>query len=237
MEKKKLRRRRRRKGRGPTYIHSRRHQDPLAYTVDAPIRIPSPHHAGEQVVTNAIHNLGQRVGAQRHDGQQVRPTPQLNVQNAGAAAPHALGLANGRTAAPLVVVEVDAVHARDGEQGLEGGLFGGLAGEEVGGGGGQDQADGEGRNAVVVVAGLVVRLQEGLDDVWDLDGGDGARRGEQEVGFAIVAGGAQVCEGVVGLPVGKASSAGCGHCYQCQLYVLKLRTRLAISIVFGLPSE
>lgn len=158
--------------RGLTYIHGRRHQDPLPHAIDPPLRIPGPHHARQQVVAKAIYDFGQRVGAQRHDGQQVRPAPQLNVQDTRAATPHALGVADGRSAAPFVVVEVDAVHARDGEQRLEGGLFGGLAGEEVGGGGGQDQTDGE-WGAVVVVA-VLVSLEEGLDDVWDFDGGDGA---------------------------------------------------------------
>ena len=81
---------------------------------------------------------------------------------------------------------VDAVEVRDCEQGAEGGLLGGLAGEEARGGGREDQSDGERR-----VGG------ERVQDEGDLDGGDAAAGGEEEVLFTVggVGGGEEGGEG------------------------------------------
>lgn len=73
---------------------------------------------------------------------------------------------------PFVGVVVDGVDVCEGEEGGEGGLFGGLAGEEFRGGEGEDDADGEGR---------VVR--EGGEDLRELDGCNGTAAGEEEVLF------------------------------------------------------
>jgi len=59
----------------------------------------------------------------------------------------------------------------------DGRLLAGLAGEEVRGCPGQDEADGQ-----------VLVLGEAVDDLDELDGCDGARGGEEEVEFLIVAG-------------------------------------------------
>ena len=59
----------------------------------------------------------------------MRPSPQFYVQHAAAAHPGVH---------PFFFVEEDAGDVGDGEEGGEGRLFGGLAGEELGGGGGED---------------------------------------------------------------------------------------------------
>lgn len=79
----------------------------------------------------------------------MSPAAQLDVQDRASPAPDALVRPDGWPAAPLVVVMVDGVQARGGgEQGLDVRLLRRLAGEEVGGGGGEDQPDGEGRRRV-----------------------------------------------------------------------------------------
>lgn len=140
-------------------VHGGGDQYPLPGTAGAAIDaagVPRPDHARQQVVAQPVGDLGQGVGAQGHDGHEVGPAAQLDVQDGGAAAP-------GRP--PLVLVLVDGVDARQGAQARQGGLLGGLAGQEAGGGGGQDQADGE---PVRVGGG------QGGDYVWDLDGCYGA---------------------------------------------------------------
>lgn len=122
----------------------------------------------------------------------MRPPAQLDVQHAAAAPPDPLG-PDALAAAPLVLVGVDAVYAGDGQQGPQRGLLGRLAGEEVAGRRGQDDAYGQARGRV--------GGHEGGDDVGDLDGGYGARGCEEEVGLAVFEGGVEFGEGVV----------ACGH--------------------------
>ena len=115
-----------------THIHGGRDQYPLPPTVNAPVGIPRTHDARQEVIADAADDLGQRVCAQGHDGHDIGPAAQLDVQDGVAAAPDALLGADGRPAAPLVLVVVDAVQPRvAGEQGVQVGLLGGLAGEEV----------------------------------------------------------------------------------------------------------
>ena len=84
---------------------------------------------------------------------------------------------------PLVFVYVEGGDVGESGEGREGGLFGGCAGEEAGGGGGEDEADGE-----VGVVG------KGEEEGGELDCGYGAGGGEEEVEFGVVEGeGEEVC--------------------------------------------
>jgi len=129
---------------GCTHVHGRRDQYPLPPAVDAAVGVPRAHDARQEVVADATNDLGQGVCAQGHYGHDVGPSAQLDVQDGQSPAPDALCWPDGGAAAPLVAVVVDAIQRRGCEQGLQVGLLCGLAGEEVGGGRGEDQPDGEG---------------------------------------------------------------------------------------------
>lgn len=187
------------RGPGATHVHGRRDQDPLPPAVDAPVGVPRAHDARQEVVAYAADDLGQGVRAQGHDGHEVGPAAQLDVQDGPAAAPDALLRADGRPAAPLVAVVVNAVQPWDLEQGPQVGLLCGLAGEEVGCRGGQYQPDGERR--------WRVGLGQRGYDVGDLDCCYGAGGREEKVGLAVVSGG---CE--LGQSVGWRGAGGCWYC-------------------------
>lgn len=96
--------------------------------------VPGANDAGQDAVGHATDDLGEGVGAEGGDDEEVGPAAQLDVQDCGAAGP---GLA------PLVRVAVDAVDARHCRYGGQGGLFGGLAGEEARRARGQQHPDGQ----------------------------------------------------------------------------------------------
>lgn len=132
------------------HIHRQTHHNSLmGLAVRQTRRIPRAYQVRKQRITDAICNLGQCVGAQRRHDENVRPLAQVDVQDAPAPRPRR---------PRLVLVLVDAVDMRKRRQRRDGGLLGGLAAEKVGGGLGEDDADGE----VGVVA-------EGGDDVGQLD--------------------------------------------------------------------
>lgn len=76
---------------------------------------------------------------------------------------------------PLICVLIDAVHVRKCGDGVKVGLFNALAGEEGGGRGGENEADGE-----------VGMVGERMYYGWDLDRGDGAGGAEEQVVFVVV---------------------------------------------------
>ena len=169
-------------------VHRRRHHD-----ARPPPDVPRADHARQQVVRQPVGHLGQRVGRQRRDDEQVRPAAQLDVQDPAVALPRR---------GPLVRIPVDGLDVRQRGQRGHGGLLVGLAREEAGCGFGEDDAD---REASFV-------LREGGQDEWELYRCDGTAGGEEEVLLAIVErrtyGGGRVAVGFL-LVVGMIASARC----------------------------
>jgi hypothetical protein len=147
-------------------IHRWRNKDILLPPIDHSRGIPRPQHTRQQIIAYAVDHLRERVATQRRKKENMRPPPQLNMQDLIPAHPRFL---------PLVRIEIYAVDVPYLLNMPHIWYLGRLTLEEFLGGGGEDDADGD-----IRVCG------EGASDVAYFYGGYRAGGSEKDVVLVIV---------------------------------------------------